>query len=83
MYCPERNRVLQCHDNLNACNSENRGHWEKFDVIFDGPTRCSFKSHKGTYLKADPDLSCRFDAYQIGDWEKFTIVPVENGLFAI
>lgn len=39
--------------------------------------------HKNTYLKALPDGSLRFDAYEAGDWEKFTMEMQADGLFAL
>lgn len=75
LHCPERNRNMQCSDNLDARNSENKGHWERFEVTFHSPTSVSFKSHKNTYLKAIPDGSARFDASAIGEWERFNIIP--------
>jgi hypothetical protein len=38
---------------------------------------------KNTYLKALPDGSLRFDAYECSDWEKFTMEMQPEGTFAL
>jgi hypothetical protein len=76
------NKNLQCCEE-DVKIHENKGEWEKFEVERRPGNKIIFKSHRGSYLKANDDLSCRFDAYAVGEWETWTMENHADGLFAL
>ena len=83
MLCPERGMHLQCDNDQNSRCSENKGDWEKMKIEQTPDGKLTIKGQKDTFLKANPDGSMRFDAYEANDWEKFTMEYQPEGTFAL